>query len=46
MKTYNFIVWIGSLEYNIEINATNEEEALDIMSKEYPRIEGWRYMLI
>lgn len=46
MKTYNFIVLIGSLEYIIEVNASCEDEALDIMSREYPRTEGWRYMLI
>ena len=46
MRTYNFLVTIGSLEYIIEINAISEEEALDIMSREYPKMEGWKYFLI
>ena len=46
MKTYSFLVTIGSYEQIVEINALNEQEAIDIISREYPRMEGWRYMLI
>ena len=46
MKTYSFLVTIGSYEQIVEINALNEQEAIDIISREYPRMEGWRYVLI
>lgn len=46
MRTYNFLVTIGSLEYIVDINALNEEEAFEIISKEYPKFEGWNYYLI
>lgn len=40
MRTYNFLVSIGSYEQIVEINALNVEEAIDIISKEYPKFEG------
>ena len=46
MKTYNFFVFIGSNEQIVEINAQSEEEALDIMSEQFPHSEGWRYVLM
>lgn len=46
MKTYSFLVTIGSYEQIVEINALSEQEAIDIISREYPMMEGWRYTLI
>lgn len=46
MRTYSFLVSIGSYEQIVEINALSEEEAIEIISREYPWIEGWRYVLI
>lgn len=46
MRTYSFLVSIGSYEQIVEINALSEEEATEIISREYPRMEGWRYVLI
>lgn len=46
MRTYSFLVSIGSYEKIVEINALSEQEAIDIISREYPKLEGWRYVLI
>lgn len=46
MRTYSFLVSIGSYEQIVEINALSEQEAIDIISREYPRLEGWRYVLM
>ena len=46
MKTYNFIIEIGSISFGLEVNAYSENEAIDIIQKEYPYSEGYRYVLI
>ena len=46
MQTYNFIVTIGSLSYNIDVNAMSEEEAIQTIEQSYPALEGWRYILL
>lgn len=46
MKTYNFLVIIGKTQFQIDINAYTENEALTIMEKEYPRSDGCFYILI
>ena len=37
MRTYSFLVSIGSYEQIVEINALSEQEAIDIISREYQR---------
>lgn len=46
METYNFIVTIGNMQFGIDIDACSEDEAIDIVQKEYPIDEGYHYMLI
>lgn len=46
MNTYNFLVRMGSVQYGIEVNATTEEEAIEILCNEYSPEEGWSYMLL
>lgn len=46
MRTYNFIVTIGSLSYNVDINAASEDEAIQIIRQSYPALEGWNYVLL
>lgn len=40
MKTFNFIVSIGNLTYNVDVDAFNEDDALDLIQNEYPEQEG------
>ncbi len=46
MKTYNFIIGIGSISFQLEVNAHSEDEAIDMIQEEYPYSEGYHYMLI
>lgn len=46
MKTYNFIISCGKVEFGLDINATSQEEALKIVSKEYPTEAGWHFILL
>lgn len=46
IKTYNFLVFQGNTQFGIDIDACSQYEAIDIISDEYPRDEGWNFMLI
>lgn len=46
MKTYNFIIFCGKIQFGLEINANSQDEALDIVSKEYPTDAGWYFILL
>jgi hypothetical protein len=46
MQTYNFIVMIGKNQFGLDVNAYTEDEAIDIIQKEYPIEQGYRYILL
>lgn len=46
MRTYNFFIRLGTCEFLLDVNAFSEDEALDIISNEYPQQDGWQYILI
>ena len=46
MKTYNFIVWFGTMQFYIAIDTKDEDAAIDLVADNYPPQDGWRYMLI
>ena len=46
IKTYNFLILIGKTQLQVDIDAYTEDEAIDIIQKEYPIDEGYHYILI
>lgn len=46
METYNFLITIGKTQFQIDVDANTEDEAIDIIQKEYSIDDGYHYMLI
>ena len=46
MKTYNFLVTIGKTHFEIDVNAYNEDEAINIIQNEFPIDDGYHYILL
>lgn len=47
MNTYNFVIFINGIAIiQVDINAYNEDEAIEIIKENYPSEEGFRYMLL
>lgn len=46
LHTYNFIIINGNMQFQIETNAYSQDEAIDIILEQYPKQEGWNFILI
>jgi len=46
MHTYNFIIINGKINFNLDVDAKTEDEAIDIVRREYPIDDGYRYILL
>lgn len=46
MNTYNFLIILGKTQFDVEVNSKTEDEAIDIIRKEYPIDEGYYYILM
>ena len=47
MNTYNFVILTNGIAIvQVDINAYNEDEAIEIIKENYPSEEGFGYMLL
>jgi len=46
MKTYNFIVFQGGTNFHVDVNAESDDEAIDLLRKDWPESSGWNFVLI
>lgn len=47
MNTYNFVIFINGIAiFQIDINAYNEDKAIEIIKENYPLEDGFEYMLL
>ena len=46
LRTYNFLVFNGRVQLQTDINAYDEDEAMDLIAENYPEQEGWSFILM